>query len=133
MSFRRFHGLLGDFQHFLPFWWIRGTAVQHRPRQVHFLLYLQRVFKLSEHRLRSRGCQISQISADFCDFGLFLWILMDFCDFSEFCDFRKFSWFDFICRESVLVYIYTPTPFSAISEPAGGHFSRILGIFTGFS
>ena len=59
----------GDFPHFLQFWWIRGTVVQHRPRQVDFLLCLQRVFKLSEHGLRSRECQIPRILVDFCDFG----------------------------------------------------------------
>ena len=74
-----FSCISGAFVAFLPFWWIRGTVVQHRPRQVDFLLYLQRVFKLSEHRLRSRECQISKILVDFCDSGWFLWILIDFC------------------------------------------------------
>ena len=75
MNLRLVHGLLGDFKHFLPFWWIRGTAVQHRPRQVHFLLVLQRGFKLSEHRLRSRECPVSRIFVilgDFMDFNGFL-------------------------------------------------------------
>ena len=62
--------------------------MQHRPRQVDFLLYLQRVFKLSEHRLRSRECQISRILVVFAILGDFNGFKDIPVVFGECCDFR---------------------------------------------